>query len=88
MLREQECAIYFILAEKTKTRDVIISEKHHICRLDMPTKTLMQSKLLTHLIFYNLVIFPCDFFEGLLDPLASTLEQDLDGKLTKRPRIG
>ncbi|CAM0946891.1 unnamed protein product [Alopecurus aequalis] len=71
VLREQEegATLYFMLADKNtqQTRDEV--KKHYICRLDMPTKTLLSYKLLT---FSSLnqgpVILPSGFFD-YLEPL-------------------
>ncbi|CAM0909448.1 unnamed protein product [Alopecurus aequalis] len=76
ILREQEEAtLYFILADQeTQRLDWGPKYKYYLCRLDMPTKTLLQSKLLAHTTM-NLepVILPSGFFD-YLDPLPSSPE--------------
>ncbi|KAM0880061.1 hypothetical protein ACQ4PT_033809 [Festuca glaucescens] len=73
MLREQEGAtLYLILADKTQTSDR--GQKHYLCRLDMPTQSLLQAKLLAHTsLILGPVKLPSGFF-NCLDPLPSSPE--------------
>lgn len=71
MLREQEgSTLYLILADKTQ----ITGQKHYLCRLDMPTQSLLQAKLLAHTsLILGPVKLPSGFF-NCLDPLPSSPE--------------
>jgi hypothetical protein len=61
MLREQDgAALYLILAEETRTSHG--GQRHHICRLDMPTTSLLQSKPLAHTsLIMGPVLLPSGF---------------------------
>ncbi|CAM0909451.1 unnamed protein product [Alopecurus aequalis] len=74
MLREQEdTTLYFIMPDQ-ETRTMDWGHKYHLCRLDMPTKSLLQSKLLAHTTMdLDPVILPSGFFD-YLDPLPSSPE--------------
>lgn len=77
MFREEEgSTLYFILSSQ-ETQSMDWCNKYYLCRFDMPTKTLLESKLLAHnSLDINPVILPPWFFE-YLDPLPSRTESIL-----------